>query len=56
MVVDEMTPTTDSTPDNTYVKDSIRRLGGIVTNQRPVSTLLGDDFKVQAGFKTNMKD
>jgi hypothetical protein len=36
--------------DRTYVKTSIRRLGGIVTNQRPVSTLLGDDFQVQAGF------
>ena len=44
----------DTTPDNTYVKDSIRRLGGIVTNERPVSTLLGDDFKVQAGFKTGV--
>jgi len=54
MVVDEMIPTTDSTPDNTYVKDSIRRLGGIVTNHRPVSTLLGDDFRVQAGFKTGV--
>jgi len=44
----------DSTPDGTYVKDSIRRLGGIVTNQRPVSTLLGDDFRVKAGFKTGV--
>lgn len=37
---------------NNYVKTSIRRLGGIVSNQRPVSTLLGDDFRVESGFLT----
>ncbi len=40
----------DHTKEETYIKDSIRRLGGIITNERPVSTLIGDDYRVKAGF------
>ena len=34
-----------------YVKDSIRRLGGIVCDKRPVATFVDDSNKVLAGFK-----
>ena len=34
-----------------YIKDSIRRLGGIVSRQRPVTTYVDQDNNVVAGFK-----
>jgi hypothetical protein len=46
-----------ATPDhilNAYIKQSIRRLGGIITNERPVSTYVGNDYQVAAGFRKGM--
>jgi len=40
----------DKTAGKVFVKNSIRRLGGIITNERPVSTYIGDDYRVKAGF------
>ena len=34
-----------------YVKESIRRLGGIVSDERPVTTYVDDNNNVVAGFK-----
>jgi hypothetical protein len=35
-----------------YVKSSIRRLGGVISNERPVTTYIDDHYDVRAGFRT----